>query len=233
MACAVVATLAITAASGTGDQADVLFLEEFDSLDKWRPLHFPKIKEHSTYTVESSGDERYLKAESNASASGILYKKEFDIYEFPRLKWRWKVANVYEKGDAKKKSGDDYPLRVYVVFKYDPKEAGWWERRRYGTAKLLYGEYPPHSSLNYIWANKQHEGTVIINSYADEARMIPIQQGPANVGKWIAEVVNVLDDYQKAFGEKPPRVASIAIMNDSDNTGERSVSYIDYIQVYR
>ncbi len=27
--------------------------------------------------------------------------------------------------------------------------------------------------------------------------------------------------------------ASLAVMNDSDNTGERSVSYIDYIEILR
>jgi hypothetical protein len=32
---------------------------------------------------------------------------------------------------------------------------------------------------------------------------------------------------------KPPATASIAIMSDSDNTGEQAVSYIDYIKVYR
>jgi len=50
---------------------------------------------------------------------------------------------------------------------------------------------------------------------------------------WVDEEVNILDDYNKAFGKSPPSTASIAIMNDSDNTGEDSVSYIDFIEVYR
>ena len=36
-----------------------------------------------------------------------------------------------------------------------------------------------------------------------------------------------------AFGCKPPEKAGIAMMNDSDNTGEQSVSYLDYIEGYR
>jgi hypothetical protein len=47
------------------------------------------------------------------------------------------------------------------------------------------------------------------------------------------ESVNIIEDYVKAFGVKPPEKAGIAIMNDSDNTGEQSVSYLDYIEVYR
>ena len=42
-----------------------------------------------------------------------------------------------------------------------------------------------------------------------------------------------MEEYQEAFGKNPPDVASIAIMNDSDNTMESSTSYVDYIMVYR
>jgi hypothetical protein len=45
--------------------------------------------------------------------------------------------------------------------------------------------------------------------------------------------VNVLDDYRRAFDEDPPAVARLAVMSDSDNTGEQAISYIDYIEVYR
>ena len=63
--------------------------------------------------------------------------------------------------------------------------------------------------------------------------MIVLEAGKENVGRWMDEEVNIIEDYHKAFGEDPPPAASIAIMNDSDDTGESSTSYIDYIQVYR
>jgi len=107
------------------------------------------------------------------------------------------------------------------------------EKTKYNAAKLIYGEYPPHSSLNYIWANREYEETIITNAYAEKAKMVLLQKGDANVGKWLIHDVNVIEDYEEAFGEKPPPIASIAIMNDSDNTGEKSISYLDYIEVYR
>jgi hypothetical protein len=183
--------------------------------------------------IESNGSASYLKAESNASASAVLYKKEFNIYRYSRMRWRWKVENVYRKGDAKTKSGDDYSLRIYIIFKYDPEKAGFLERLKYNAGKLIYGEYPPHSSLNYIWANREHGETIITNTYTEKSKMVLLQKGDANVGKWLIHDVNVLEDYEDAFGEKPPPIASIAIMNDSDNTGEKSISYLDYIEVYR
>ncbi|NIS60718.1 MAG: DUF3047 domain-containing protein [Proteobacteria bacterium] len=215
------------------EEENPLFREDFNDLNSWKPLYFPKIKKHTSYTIESNGSENYLKAESNASASAVLYRKDFNIYQYSRMRWRWKVENVYTNGDAKTKSGDDYPLRIYIVFKYDPEKAGFMEKVKYNAAKLIYGEYPPHSGLNYIWANREHEETIIINAFTEKSKMILLQKGNSNIGKWLNEDVNIRKDYEEAFGEKPPPIASIAIMNDSDNTGEKSISYLDYIELYR
>ena len=50
-------------------------------------------------------------------------------------------------------------------------------------------------------------------------------------GQWTEEETNMLEDYRKAFGQEPPHRARLAVMNDSDNTGEAALSYIDYIRV--
>jgi hypothetical protein len=221
------------AAPVNSDESAVLLREDFNDLKNWKPFYFPKIEKHSSYSIESHGQEEYLKAESNASASAIVYKKEFNVYEYPRMRWRWKIENVYRNGNARKKSGDDYPLRIYIVFKYDPEKAGFMEKIEYNATKFIYGEYPPHSTLNYIWANRDHQQRIITNAYTEKAKMVLLQKGHANIGKWIIQDVNILEDYEKAFHEKPPPVASIAIMNDSDDTGEKSISYLDYIEIYR
>jgi hypothetical protein len=212
-------------------EKSILIREEFNNIDNWKPLFFPKVRKHTIYTIEAQGDHTYLRAESNASASALIYKKEFNSYAFPIIRWRWKAQNVYQKGDAKTRKGDDYPIRIYVNFKYDPEKSGWWKKIRYNLAKTAYGSYPPHSSLNYIWANKEHEETVITSSYTDQSKMIPLEKGEVNVGKWQTHEIDIIRDYQMAFGKKPPEIASLAIMNDSDNTGEQSISYIDYIEI--
>ncbi|MCB2216311.1 DUF3047 domain-containing protein [Desulfofustis glycolicus] len=98
-------------------------------------------------------------------------------------------------------------------------------------AKTLHGEYPPHTSINYIWANREEEWETVANPFTDRAMMIPLQHGPENVGSWQEETVNVYEDYLNVFGESPPPMASLAIMNDSDNTGEAATSYLDFIEV--
>ena len=211
----------------------ILFREDFNDLTNWKPLYFPKIEKHSSYDIQTDNTRSVLKTVSSNSASAMIYKKLFNVYEYPLIKWRWKVENVYTKGDAKTKEGDDYPLRIYIIFKYDPEKAGFFEKVKYKTAKLIYGQYPPHSSLNYIWSNKKYKESIITSSYTKKSKIIPLQSGTLKVAIWQTEEVDIVDDYRRAFGIKPPVEASIAVMNDSDNTGESSVSYLDYIEVYR
>jgi hypothetical protein len=45
------------------------------------------------------------------------------------------------------------------------------------------------------------------------------------------EEVNILEDFERAFNRKAPETATLALMNDSDNTGESSVSYMDWIEI--
>jgi hypothetical protein len=207
------------------------FREEFNSLTNWKPLTFPKIPRHSTYRIQKDDSKSFLVAVADRSASGIIHAGSFNIYKTPIIQWRWKISNVYQAGDEKKKSGDDYPLRIYVVFKYDPEKAGAWEKAQYKTLKLFYGDYPPHSSLNYIWANKKYPDRILPNPYTAKAQMILLQKGPDRAGQWVDEQVNALEDYRKAFGADPPREATIAIMSDADNTGEKATGYVDYIEV--
>jgi hypothetical protein len=212
---------------------DILFHEDFVNLDAWKPYKFPKIERQSTYSIVQEGPASYLKAESNASASALLYKNPFDISRYHKVRWRWEIENVYEKGNAAEKTGDDYPIRVYIIFEYNPDDATFTERITYGLAKAFYGEYPPHSSLNYIWGNKPQEKKIIPSPYTDRSKMIVMESGEDKVKTWVDEEVDIMDDYTRAFGKSPPTTASIAIMNDSDNTGEASISYIDFIEVYR
>jgi len=229
----VILLLVLVAVPVRAGEEKVLFREDFRALENWRPLFFPKIPKHSVYTVETQGDQHYLRAESSGSASGLVYKKEFNVYDYPRIRWRWKVDRVYLKGDIHTKAGDDYPIRVYVVFKYDPEQASLLEKLTYQSAKLFYGEYPPHSSLNYVWASKPYPERILTSPYTERAKMVLLEQGGDKVGTWVVEEVNVVEDYRRAFGTKPPPTASLAIMSDSDNTGESAVSYVEFIEVYR
>lgn len=63
------------------------------------------------------------------------------------------------------------------------------------------------------------------NAYTDRVKMIVVQSGADKLNQWVALQRNVYEDYKTAFGSEPPLVSGVAIMTDTDNTGESATSY--------
>lgn len=191
----------------------------------WKPLTFPKIKQHTHYELVTDTIGTVVKATSRAAASGLVAALDVRAAQYPILEWRWKAENTLAKGDPTRKDGDDYPARIYITFKYDPSRANILQRAKYGTAKLIYGEYPPHAGLSYIWDGRTARDTMLSNTYTDRLQMIVVESGTANLGKWMTYRRNVYEDYKRAFDEEPPPISGIAIMTDTDNTGESATTF--------
>lgn len=193
--------------------------------EHWKPLTFKKINNHTVYEMVDEDNMTVVRAISKASASGLIRKMRIDPRRYPVIQWRWKIDGVYEKGDVTRKSGDDYPARIYIAFEYDAERVGLLEKAKFETARLLYGEYPPVSAINYIWGSRAPAGTRVPNPYVDRVMMIVVESGPGKTGTWITEERNVYQDYVDSFGQPPPMISGVAIMTDSDNTGEAAISY--------
>ncbi len=194
--------------------------------DGWAPLTFPQVDKHTRYTLVRDDEAGVVvRAEANAAASGLMRKIDFPVRDRPLLAWRWKADNLIAKGDVTSREGDDYPVRIYVAFRYSPERLGFGERLKYAAVRFLYGEYPPHAGLNYIWDTKAPEGTLVTNSFVDRVKMIVVESGPARLRQWIGYERDIVADYRRAFGEDPPPISGVALMTDSDNTGESVVAY--------
>ncbi len=193
--------------------------------DGWKPLTFPKIPQHTTYRLVKDSDRVAVKAVGQASSSGLTKEILIDPKEYPIIQWQWKVSNVLKHGDVAKKEGDDYPARIYVTFQYDSQKVGLFGKAKYETAKLIYGQYPPLGAINYIWESRAPVGTAVPNPYTSQVQMIVIESGPIKLNTWITEERNVYEDYKRAFGEEPPMISGVAIMTDTDNTGESAEAY--------
>ena len=194
--------------------------------DQWMELTFPKIKRHSRYElVKDKEGTTVLKAHSRGSASGLIRRIDVDVSDFCCLSWSWRAENILSKGDVTRKQGDDYPARIYVAFAFEADKASWWERLSHKTASLAAGRELPGMVLNYIWASHAPVGLFVDNPFTAKAKMIVLRSGKANLGRWMKEHRNVKEDYQKAFGHPPPQVIGIAVMTDTDNTGEEAQAY--------
>ncbi|MGH8593618.1 MAG: DUF3047 domain-containing protein, partial [Gammaproteobacteria bacterium] len=47
----------------------------------------------------------------------------------------------------------------------------------------------------------------------------------AHLNQWRSEQRNIFDDYRRAFGKDPPMITGVALMTDSDNTGESASAW--------
>ncbi len=191
-------------------RAETLWIDNFEKglNPRWEEKSFQGRTE---YTLVRDGNNQVLKADSRSSASGLIFKQEFDLRQYPRLAWRWKVENILQKGDERSKAGDDYAARVYVVFPH------WFA--------------PKTRSINYIWANRLPREAFVPNPYFGNAVMLAVQSGPGRVGEWISEERDVAADYRRIFGEEPPLAGAVAIMTDTDNTGEAAVAWFDDLRL--
>jgi hypothetical protein len=223
----VAAALLLVPPFGHAAANDLVVVGDFSHADvgaamprDWTPVNFRQIDRHTRYTLTRDATAGIVVcAEAEASASGLARRLDLPAARYPLLRWRWKAQNVLAKGDVTQKTGDDYPARVYVMFKYSPDRVSIGVRLQYATARLLYGEYPPHASIAYVWDTRAPVETTVPNAFSDRARMIVVETGAARLGQWLSYERDIVADYRRAYGEEPPPIAGIAIMTDADNTG--------------
>ncbi len=179
-------------------QTEILIDDFRNGLDPhWQEKRF---KGRTLYSVKNDADPVCLEADSTDSASGLIYRIEYDPRKLPFITWQWRVDNVLARGDATTKEGDDYAARIYVVF----PALFFWQTRM----------------INYIWANKLPKGNAAVSPFTSRDIMIAVQSGSEHTGQWITETRNVYEDYKRYYGTEPPMVGAIAIMTDTDQTGE-------------
>ncbi len=202
--------LPVALAFARAGAADPIRIDDFaEGLSaRWEKKVF---KGETAYEPVRESGRPALKAESRASASALIYRIPFDPNVYPRLSWSWKIDRTIAKGDGRTREGDDYAARVYVVF---PSVLFWRTR-----------------AINYIWANRLPKGEFLPNAYTKNAVMVAVESGDGEAGKWIDEERNLVDDFRRAFGEDPPEAGAVAVMTDTDNTGERAVAWYGAIRL--
>ena len=185
----------------------------------WQPLIIAANKATTEYRLQRDGGSVVLFAHARAAASAIGCPVNFDIRSAPVIEWRWKVAGLIEGADNAIASREDSPVRIILEFAGDRSKLPLREQAIFALAKAASGREVPYATLMYVWANRAPVGSVITNPHTGRVRMVVATSGPAGVGAWQNMRRNVVDDYRKAFGEDPGRLAGVGILTDTDNTG--------------
>ncbi len=187
----------------------VFSFSEKDALKEWEEKVF---RDRTSYLVEYDGDEGFLHAKSEQSASGYYYRIEFDAEEYPLMSWRWKAVRFPKKRGFRDIEEDDYAARVYVIF--------------------LTRFFPLSKCLEYVWDETIPEGTIFSHPRTKNIKLFVVQSGKNKRGEWVFEERNIYEDYLKAFGGKPrTKVGAVAFMSDSDNTMGSVEAFYDEIKV--
>ena len=191
----------------------------------YRHLVLSSQKRETEYTLVDDGGRTVLRARANASGSGILRELRTEPHRHPLIAWQWKVMRVLDKGDLRTRAGDDYPARLYVTFDVPAESLSTSERLQLGLARMIHGPDLPAAALCYVWDTKAMRGTIAPNAFTDRVRMIVVDSGMGNAGRWVAYERNILQDYRSAFGGEAPVVNGVIVSTDTDNTGETAETY--------
>ncbi len=174
------------------------------NLDGWKEKFF---EGKTQYQLQDDEQAKVLHAKSNDGASGMVREIKVDLNKTPILNWSWRVSNHLKNLDERSKDGDDYPARIYVAISGG---FAFWKTK----------------SLNYVWANNMPAGSHWPNAYAkDNVIMIALQSGKAGVGQWHHQQRNIRADFKRYFGEEIDTIDAVAVMTDTDNSGQKAEAW--------
>jgi hypothetical protein len=174
----------------------------------WTDWEAKVFKGETDYTFAFDPDRKaiVLEARSRAAASGRYRKIKVDLAKTPFLNWSWKVVQPLSGVDENTKAGDDFAARLFVVV----------ERGILGLNSL---------SMNYVWASQHPAGAGWQSPFTRNVRLPAMDSGAAHLNLWISRKRNVREDFKEQFGEDIQSIDAVALMTDTDNSGQSAHAF--------
>ena len=153
--------------------------------DGWQGGQTWGLPQHDM-TIEENEGHRVLHLKSKIESSAVRrdIRGRVNLKETPILEWRWKAITLPKNGDCRKKSADDQAAQLYVV----------WPR---------FPEAVRSQIIGYIWDSTAPAGSVVKSEKTSTVTYVVMRSGAADLGKWITERRNVVEDYKKIYGAQP------------------------------
>ncbi|MEE8325620.1 MAG: DUF3047 domain-containing protein [candidate division NC10 bacterium] len=166
-------------------------------------------------SLVEDGNGRVLRLRSNSSSFAIQKEVDIDLKQTPFLEWQWKVTEMPRRGDFRNFSTDDQAAQLYLVFTPD---------------------FMQKEVIAYIWDSNAPKGITAEPTFQPvypflRIKVVVLESGEAEKGKWITETRNVVEDYRKLYGGHPGKIAGIRIQINSQHTKSRSEAYWRYLKV--
>jgi hypothetical protein len=153
-------------------------------------------------SVAAEAGKTAIRLQSHKSSYGLERGVDVDPADLPFLQWRWKVTRLPEGGDFRHNRSDDQAAQVLVAFA---------DRR----------------ILSYIWDSTAPKGTMQSASSIPLIHVFAVvcESGMQQANRWLNEVRNVREDYERAYGRSAPRVKGIRLQINSQHTGTAAESW--------
>jgi hypothetical protein len=187
---------------------------------KWEPLIIHRNKKQTQYQLVAENGKTILQARAVGASSGLMQHVSIDPIAQPWLSWQWRVGGVITSADIYQRDVEDSPARIILGFDGDKDKLSFTDQILFETARVLTGHDFPYATLMYVWENKAPVGTVIPSTRSGRIQMVVAASGSEGIGQWHEFTRNIVEDYEKAFGEKPGRLIGVGVLTDTDNTGE-------------
>jgi hypothetical protein len=184
----------------------------------WRPLRLRGHDRDTDYQLHTEGPSPFIQAQADGTMSALLCRVSIDPAKWPVMSFRIRAEQFPRDADLHERKGDDFAVRIYVMFDYDVNKLPFTERMKVKLARAYYGEAMPAAALNYVWDERHPPGTTAWNAFSHRIRMVVVESGAQHLGQWITVTRDVAEDFQAAFDEAPPHIIGIAVATDADNT---------------
>lgn len=217
--------------AGAAPAVGPVFREDFSDLSQWRAWEFEKVRRATLYDIREDAGHSHLRMEADQSASGLILARNFPVRENMRIRWRWRADILPVTSDPMRRAGDDYAIRIYVIFEQPVADAGWLERWALRNAPFRAKGVLPERSLVYAWSAKAGLPDFFPNPYTDRVAVFPIRPESGAAGNWREIAVRPVADYRRAFGKEPPAHFRLAVMSDADDSQSRALAWLDYIEL--
>jgi hypothetical protein len=206
------ACLTLNAAPARGAADDCIAIETFATS---KVGEFPadwKVRKDAgktTYSVREEGGARFLRAQSPGLGLQAAKSFEWNLDEYPILRWRWRPVEFPKDSDERESGKNDSVLAVYLL--------------------VPYSNIRGPQAVKYIWSEKAAAGTKL-ESNLGLTKVRVLRSGTAGQGQWTDEKVDARADFIGAFQlETAPKPAGIAVLTDADDTGTTATGdYADF-----
>lgn len=230
------ASAPVTVSKSSGNDASVPLFSANSAgglPDGWKPLVILRNKKSTEYQLVADDFRTVLHARADRASSALMHEMDADPAVRPWLSWEWKISSLLKNADNTQRATEDSPVRIILGFDGDKESLPFADQVMFETAKVVTGHDFPYATLMYIWENKAPVGTVIRSPHSGRIKMMVAASGTDGIGEWRLFMRNVVEDFEKAFGEKPGRLIGIGVLTDTDNTGETVEAWYGDIRLLR